>query len=93
VLLARFWLSQMDVPTRQSYLVAVVDPDERSAATGLTGIARTSAQSAAPVVTGALLGAGFLSAPFLLCGVVKIVYDLGLLQSFRAVRPPEEVAA
>jgi hypothetical protein len=63
VLLARFSISQMDVPTRQSYLVAVVDPDERSAATGVTSIARTLASASAPGVTGARRPAGRSSWP------------------------------
>jgi MFS family permease len=91
VLLARFCISQMDVPTRQSYLVAVVDPDERSAASGVTTIARVLASAAAPVLTGLLLAAS-PSAPFLLAGAIKIVYDVGLLKAFGEVRPPEEVA-
>jgi MFS family permease len=90
MLLARNSISQMDVPTRQSYVVAVVDPDERSAATGITTIARTLASAAGPIVTGTLFGAALLSAPFFLAGGLKIVYDLTLWRSFRAVRPPEE---
>src|SRR5437773_6818358 len=65
VLLARFSISQMDVPTRQSYTMAVVDPDERSAAAGMTTIARTAASALAPVLTGALIGMSLLSAPFI----------------------------
>lgn len=90
VLLARFSISQMDVPTRQSYTMAVVDPDERSAAAGLTTVARTAASAVAPVLTGALMGASLLAAPFILCGGLKIVYDLALYRSFRAIKPPEE---
>lgn len=90
VLLARFSISQMDVPTRQSYIMAVVDPDERSAAAGATTIARTAAVAAAPVLTGALLGASLLNLPFFLAGSLKIVYDLLLYHSFKAVKPPEE---
>jgi MFS family permease len=93
VLLARFSISQMDVPTRQSYLVAVVDPDERSAATGVTSIARTLASASAPVVTGALLQAGLLGLPFFLAAGLKIIYDLALWWRFRALRPPEEQPA
>jgi MFS family permease len=77
-LLARYCISQMDVPTRQSYLVAVVDPDERSAA------------ALSPLLTGALMGASLLNVPFFLAGGLKIVYDLALYRSFRAVKPPEE---
>jgi predicted MFS family arabinose efflux permease len=90
VLLARFSISQMDVPTRQSYIMAVVDPDERSAAAGATTIARTAAVAAAPALTGALLGASLMSLPFFLAGGLKIIYDLLLYRSFRTLKPPEE---
>jgi len=91
MLLLRFSISQMDVPTRQSYTMAVVDPDERSTAAGITGIARTTGSSLSPVVTGPLLAhAALLSVPFLLSGGLKIVYDLLLYRSFRAIKPPEE---
>jgi MFS family permease len=90
VLLMRFSISQMDVPTRQSYIMAVVDPDERSAAAGATTIVRTAASAISPTLTGLLLGASFLSAPFFLAGSLKIVYDLLLYRSFRTLRPPEE---
>ena len=91
VLLARFSISQMDVPTRQSYVMAVVAPDERSAASGVTAIARSIGASAAPVLTGLFMGVPALfSLPFYLCGGLKIVYDLLLFREFRAVKPPEE---
>jgi MFS family permease len=90
VLLARFSISQMDVPTRQSYTMAVVDPDERSAAAGVTTIARTAASALSPAITGALFGAGWFSLPFVAAGCLKIVYDLALYRSFRALKPPEE---
>ena len=91
MLLLRFSISQMDVPTRQSYTMAVVDPDERSAAAGITGIARTTGASLSPVFTGPLLAhAALLSVPFFLSGGLKIVYDLLLYRNFRAIRPPEE---
>ncbi|MBZ0286233.1 MAG: MFS transporter [Anaerolineae bacterium] len=92
VLLARFSISQMDVPTRQSYTVAVVDPDERSAANGVTNIARTTASALSPGLTGALFSAGGvgLSLPFFLAGGLKLVYDLLLYRSFKSIRPPEE---
>jgi MFS family permease len=94
VLLMRFSISQMDVPTRQSYTMAVVSPDERSAAAGITGIARTTGASLSPVITGPLLAnAALLSVPFFLSGGLKIVYDLLLYRSFRAIRPPEEKEA
>ena len=90
VLLMRFSISQMDVPTRQSYIMAVVDSDERSAAAGATTIVRTAASAISPTLTGLLLGASLLSAPFFLAGGLKIVYDLLLYRSFRTLRPPEE---
>ena len=91
VLLLRFSISQMDVPTRQSYTMAVVSPDERSAAAGVTGIARTTGAALSPVFTGPLLASpALLSAPFFLAGGLKIVYDLLLYRSFRAAKPPEE---
>ncbi len=91
VLLMRFSISQMDVPTRQSYTMAVVDPDERSAAAGITGIARTTGASLSPVITGPLLAnAALLNLPFFLSGGLKILYDLMLYRSFKALKPPEE---
>jgi predicted MFS family arabinose efflux permease len=91
VLLARFSISQMDVPTRQSYTMAVVSPDERSAAAGITGIARTLGVSLAPALAGKLFGApGLLAVPFFLAGGLKIIYDLLLYSSFRALREPVE---
>jgi MFS family permease len=90
MLLLRFSISQMDVPTRQSYVVAVVDPDERSAAAGVTNIARTAASAVAPVVTGALFSASLLGVPFFLAGGLKLMYDMALWRSFRAIKPPEE---
>ena len=91
VLLMRFSISQMDVPTRQSYTMAVVTPDERSAAAGITGIARTTGASLSPVFTGPLLThAALLSVPFFLSGGLKILYDLILYRNFKAIKPPEE---
>lgn len=90
VLLIRFSISQMDVPTRQSYTMAVVDPDERSAAAGITSIARTAASSIGPVITGILLDASWLNLPFFLAGSLKIIYDLVLYHNFRSLKPPEE---
>ena len=81
-LLMRFAISQMDVPTRQSYTMAVVAPDERSAAAGVTGIARSLGAGLAPVVGGAFLISGS-GAPFFLAGGLKIVYDLMLYASVR----------
>jgi MFS family permease len=92
VLLVRFSISQMDVPTRQSYTMAVVAPEERSAAAGITGIARTIGASLAPVfATPMLASASLLSVPFFLAGGMKIVYDLALYRSFKAIKPPEEL--
>jgi MFS family permease len=94
ILLLRFSISQMDVPTRQSYTMAVVSPDERSAAAGVTGIARTTGAALSPVLTGPLLADPMLSSvPFFLAGGLKIVYDLLLYRNFRANRPPEERVA
>jgi MFS family permease len=91
VLLMRFSISQMDVPTRQSYTMAVVAPDERSAAAGITGIARTTGASLSPVLAGPLLAnAALLSFPFFISGGLKIIYDLLLYRSFKAIKPPEE---
>jgi len=91
VLLLRYSISQMDVPTRQSYTMAVVDPDERSAAAGVTGVARTTGAAVAPLVSAPLMvNSAFWGLPFVLAGSVKIVYDLLLYRAFRAIRPPEE---
>jgi MFS family permease len=90
VLLLRFSISQMDVPTRQSYIIAVVDPDERSAAAGITSIARTIGAAISPFITGALFSAALLNWPFFLAGGLKILYDAALYRSFNAVKPPEE---
>ena len=91
VLLARFSISQMDVPTRQSYTMAVVEPDERSAAAGVTGIARTTGAALSPLIAAPLFAtAGLASVPFFLAGGLKIVYDLALWRAFRSRRPPEE---
>jgi MFS family permease len=93
VLLARFSISQMDVPTRQSYTMAVVAPDERSAASGVTGIARSVGAALSPTLTGFFLSIPvLLSAPFFLAGGLKIIYDLLLYRSFQRVKPPEELA-
>jgi predicted MFS family arabinose efflux permease len=91
VLLLRFSISQMDVPTRQSYTVAVVAPDERSAASGVTSIARSVGAAISPSLTGIFLSIpALLSAPFFLAGGLKLVYDFLLYRSFRSIKPPEE---
>jgi MFS family permease len=84
VLLARHLLSQMDVPTRQAYTVALVAPDERAAAAGLTASARALAQACAPAVTGLTMAVAATALPFILAGGLKIAYDLSLLIRFRA---------
>jgi predicted MFS family arabinose efflux permease len=86
LLLARFALSQMDVPTRQAYVVAVVDPAERTAAAAYTNTARYVTRPIGPLIAGPLVGTA-LGAPFLIGGALKIVYDLGLYATFR--RTPE----
>lgn len=88
--LARMSISQMDVPTRQSYTMAVVDPDERVAAAGLTNVARGAGSTLAPAITGYLFSVSALAAPFFVAGGLKIVYDLLVYAAFRAVPPPEE---
>ena len=93
VLLLRFSISQMDVPTRQSYTMAVVDPDERSAASGITGVARTAGAALSPSLAGMLLAVpALMSVPFFLSGGLKIVYDLLLYRSFKSLKPVEERA-
>lgn len=94
VLFARFAISQMDVPTRQSYTMAIVEPDERSAAAGVTAIARSLGVAAAPLIAGPLFVTPALAAaPFVISGGLKVVYDLLLYRSFRRLRPPEERSA
>ena len=91
LLFLRFSISQMDVPTRQSYTMAVVSPEERSAAAGVAGVARTTGAAVSPLFAGILLGTpGLMSVPFFLAGGFKIVYDLLLYRSFITLRPPEE---
>lgn len=91
VLFARFSISQMDVPTRQSYIMAVVRPEERSAAAGITGVARTTGAAMAPVFAGLLFGQpALISVPFFIAGTLKVAYDVLLYRGFVAVRPPEE---
>jgi len=88
--LARMSISQMDVPTRQSYTMAVVDPDERTATAGLTNVARSTASAVAPAVTGWAFSVAALSLPFFVAGALKVVYDVLIFLSFRGLRPPEE---
>ena len=94
VLLVRFSISQMDVPTRQSYTIAIVAPDERSAAAGVTGIARSLGVAASPLIAAPLfLSAALAWTPFVIAGGLKIAYDLLLYRAFKAHRAPEEVRA
>jgi MFS family permease len=90
VLLARNLLSQMDVPTRQSYTMAVVHADERAAAAGLLSVARNTGAAIAPLFTGAILANPALGLPFVLAGGLKILYDLWIFALFRKIKPPEE---
>lgn len=90
MLLVRNLLSQLDVPTRQSYTMAVVDPDERAASAGILSVARNGGAALAPLFTGAVLAIPSLGLPFLLAGGLKVVYDLWIFAVFRKVKPPEE---
>jgi MFS family permease len=90
LLLLRAALSQMDVPTRTSYVMAVVTPPERTAAASITAVPRSLASSVSPAMSGALLSASFLALPLVISGALKIAYDLVLLYSFRHIKPPEE---
>jgi MFS family permease len=92
LLLVRAALSQMDVPTRTSYVMAVVTPQEQAAAASFTAVPRTLASSISPAFGGVLLAGAFVGAPLVICGVLKIVYDIALLFSFRHIRPPEEMS-
>ena len=90
-LLLRFSISQMDVPTRQSYTMAIVRPEERSAAAGITGVARTTGAALAPMFVGFLFARrALINLPFIIAGVLKIAYDLLLYRAFVRIRPPEE---
>jgi MFS family permease len=91
LLLVRSALSQMDVPTRSSYVMAIVTPAERPAAASLTSVPRSLASAASPLLAGYLLSVSTFGWPFLAAGALKIVYDLLLLAYFGKVRPPEEV--
>ena len=94
VLLLRFSISQMDVPTRQSYTMAVVSPDERAAASGITGVARTTGAALSPLFAGLLFAhPSLVNVPFYIAGTLKIAYDLLLFRAFRALKTPEELSA
>jgi MFS family permease len=91
VLLLRFSISQMDVPTRQSYIMAVVPPEERSAAGGFTVVARTTGAAVSPLLAGFMFARpSWINMPFFIAGGLKILYDLLLYKQFVTVQPPEE---
>jgi MFS family permease len=91
MLFLRFSISQMDVPTRQSYTIAVVAPEERAAAAGITGVARTTGAALSPMFAGLLFARpSLIDVPFYIAGVLKIAYDLLLFRAFRSLKPPEE---
>jgi len=89
LLFVRSALSQMDVPTRTAYVMAVVTPQERPAAASLTAVPRSLAAALSPAPGGALFAAGWLALPLVLCGLLKIGYDLVRWRSFRSVSLPE----
>ena len=90
LLFVRSALSQMDVPTRTAFVMAVVTPPERAAAASFTAVPRSLASAASPTLAGAMLAMGWLSAPLVVCGALKIAYDLALLFSFRRLRAPTD---
>jgi MFS family permease len=93
MLLLRFSISQMDVPTRQSYTMAVVSPDERAAASGITGVARTTGAALSPLFAGLLFARpSLVDVPFYIAGALKITYDVLLFRAFRRLKPPEEAS-
>ena len=90
LLLVRAAFSQMDVPTRTSYVMAVVTPSERTLAASITAVPRSLASSISPAISGALMATSFIGLPLVTAGTVKILYDIALLISFRHIKPPEE---
>jgi MFS family permease len=93
LLFARQSLSQIDVPSRQSYIMAIVPEADRTGTASITNLSRSTAQSIGPSISGSLIQAGLLYDPFLLAGGLKIVYDLSLYFSFRRLKPPEEAGS
>lgn len=89
-LFARQTLSQMDVPARQSYMLAIIEPEERNVATSITNGSRTIAATTPPSISGYLIDTALLAEPFIFAGVFKIVYDISIYLSFRKIKPPEE---
>jgi predicted MFS family arabinose efflux permease len=90
LLVVRAFLSQMDVPTRSSYVMAIVPPEERAAAASVTLVPRSLASAASPFLAGWLLTLSPFGWPLVAAGAIKILYDVLLLATFRHVRPPEE---
>ena len=90
--LVRESLAEMDVPTRQSYVMAVVRPEERTVASGITNLVRLAGWAAAPAIGGALMEGVSLAVPLVVGAVLKIIYDVTLWLSFRRIAPPEERA-
>jgi len=90
LLMVRALLSQMDVPTRSSYVMAIVLPEERPAAASITAVPRSLASAASPFIAGWMLGISPFGWPLVAAGAIKIAYDLALLVAFRKIRPPEE---
>ena len=91
--LAREGLVEMDVPTRQSYVLAIVRPEERTYASGITNLTRNLGWAAGPFIAGAVMQHVALAGPLLIGGSLKIVYDVLLYRSFRRIKPPEERAS
>ena len=89
-LLARYAISSMDVPARQSYVMAVVAPEERAAAASVTNVPRNLASALAPLPAGAMLDLTTFGWPLVCAGTLKIVYDFLLLAQFRSLKPPDE---
>ena len=81
------------LPTRSSYVMAIVPPNERAAAASVTSVPRSLASAVGPLMAGYLLGVSSFGWPLVIAGVLKITYDFLLLRTFRTVRPPEEVQA
>jgi hypothetical protein len=90
LLIIRAALSQMDVPTRSSYVMSVVTDAERTAAASFTSIPRSLAASLSPALSGALFSISWTASPLIICGALKLAYDLLLLNQFRHLKPPEE---
>jgi predicted MFS family arabinose efflux permease len=90
IFLIREGLNEMDVPTRQSYVMAVVEPQERLAAAGITALVRSVGWAAAPVLAGLLIQSGGLGLPLMVAGGTKLAYDFLLWREFRKLKPPEE---